>query len=121
MTTDEGTLFAADEGQTAQERLRVGVNVLLPAQVAKEVGVSPRTVERWITKVTNPLPALRVTEAQLREMGYQGNLPSSCGQYYLVRKAHLPLIPQVRRYPQHTHRKRGRRGTMTGAGNPERQ
>jgi hypothetical protein len=105
------------------KRLRIGVDVLTTSQVAQEEKVSTRTVERWITKDHNALPALRVTAEQMREMGYTGNLyPSVTGVYFLIRKPDLVLIPSVRKYPKNRKsRSRVRKGTTTGAGTPDRQ
>jgi len=110
-------------GSGSSKRLRIGTDVLTTSQVALREKVSTRTVERWITKEQNPLPALRVSAEQLRTMGYTGNLyPSPTGVYFLVRAADLALIPSVRRYPKNTKRPhRVRRGTTTGAGAPVRQ
>jgi hypothetical protein len=46
--------------------------------------MSPQTVERWVTKERNPLPAVRMTAEQTYAMGTTGNLsPSS------------PTVPQA--------------------------
>lgn len=121
-TNDEARSINGNGDGTSKNRLRIGVDVFLPKQVAVKAHVSARTVERWITKDRNPLPALRVTAAQLYEMGYRGNLPASSDIYYLVRAADISLIPQVRCYPKNSKRpNRGRKGTATGAGHPERR
>ncbi len=116
--------MAGEEASSKDEKqLCIGINVLTTSQVAEREKVSLRTVERWITKERNPLPALRVSAEQLRAMGYTGNLyPSPTGVYFLVRVVDLVLIPAVRRYPQNTKRpKRIRKGTSTGSGAPDRQ
>src|SRR5712692_648201 len=103
-------------------KLRIGVDVFTTRQVAEDEQVSPRTVERWVTKDRDPLPALRVTAAQMYAMGYTGNLyHSRTGVYYLIKAGDLALIPVVRKYPANRRSpKRSRRGTITGAGAPER-
>lgn len=116
------TSTLAGEGGGTSRKLRIGHDVLMTTQVADQFKVSVRTVERWVTKEKNALPAIRVTAAQLYEMGYRGNLHSSREEYFLIRKADLALIPAVRQYPRDTKRpNRGRRGTISGARAPERQ
>ena len=111
---------AASHGDS--EQLRIGTDVFTTSQVAERERVSPRTVERWVTKPHNALPALQVTVEQMRAMGYSGNLyPSPRGVYFLIREPDLALIPWVRRYPKNTKRpNRVRKGTTTGAGAPDR-
>ena len=104
-------------------KLQIGVDVFTTRQVAEDEKVSPRTVERWVTKDRESLPALRVTAAQMYAMGYTGNLyHSRTGVYYLIKAGDLALIPSVRKYPANRRSpKRSRKGTVTGAGAPERR
>lgn len=103
--------------------LRIGVDVFTTRQIARDERVSPRTVERWVTKDRDPLPALRVTAEQMYAMGYTGNLyHSQTGVYYLIRAGDRALIPAVRKYPANRRSPRSsRKGTVTGAGTPDRQ
>lgn len=123
MDSEANDVPAEAAGSGSNERLRIGIDVLTTTQVAEHAKVSPRTVERWVTKSENALPALRVSEEQMRAMGYRGNLyPSPTGVYYLIRKPDLDLIPSIRKYPKNTKRPhRARRGTTTGVGAPDRQ
>lgn len=123
MSSEANALTGDAAGAGRNRQLRIGIDVLTSSQVAERERVTVRTVERWITKEHNALPALRVTAEELLRMGYTGNLyPSSTGVYFLVRKEDLALIPAVRKYPQNTKRpNRVRRGKTTGAGAPERQ
>jgi len=94
--------------------LRLGIDLVLTSEIAKRQGVNPTTVLRWITKRRNPLPAIRVSPDELRAMGFQGNL--SPRGAYLVRRADLALIPQMRTYPKGTKRPgRSRRATTEDA------
>ncbi|SRR5713226_216619 len=98
--------------------LRLGVDLLLTTEIAKQEGVDPTTVLRWITQSQNPLPAIRVSPAELRALGFGGNI--SPRGAYLVRRADLVLIPQARAYPKGTKRpKRSRQATMEETEAPE--
>lgn len=123
MVSEADALTGEAAGHGGSKQLRIGIDVLTTTQVAQRERVSPRTVERWVTKPQNSLPALRVTAEQMRAMGYSGNLyPSPTGVYFLIKEPDLALIPSVRRYPRNTKRpKRVRKGTTTGAGAPDRQ
>lgn len=118
ISEDELPLIEGEDGQ--KRKPRVGIDLLTTGQVAKEVGVTTRTVERWITKPSNALPALRVTGEKLRSMGYAGNLYTSSTEdniYYLVRKADLKLISTIRSYPKGTKRpNRTRKATLPKPG-----
>ncbi len=95
--------------------LRLGIDLVLTSEIAKQQGVNPTTVLRWITRRHNPLPAMRVSPDELQAMGFQGNL--SPRGAYLVRRADLALIPQMRTYPKGTRRPgRSRQGTTEDAG-----
>ena len=104
-------------------RLRIGVDVFTTRQIAQDERVSPRTVERWVTKDRDPLPALRVTAEQMYAMGYTGNLyHTRTGVYFLIKAGDRALIPAIRKYPANRKRpESSRKGTVTGAGAPERQ
>jgi hypothetical protein len=123
MVSEANALEGEAAGHGDGKQLRIGTNLLTTSQVAERERVSTRTVERWVTKQRNALPALRVTAGQMRAMGYGGNLyPSPTGVYFLIKEPDLALIPSVRGYPKNTKRpNRVRKGTITGAGAPDRQ
>ena|SRR5713226_3162640 len=111
MMTEErnGEQHSIQAGTTAP--LRLGIDLVLISEIAKQQRVDPTTVLRWITRRHNPLPAIRVSPDELRAMGFQGNL--SPRGAYLVRRTDLALIPQMRTYPKGTKRPgRSRRATM---------
>src|SRR5712692_1668131 len=98
--------------------LRLGVDLLLTTEIAKQEGVDPTTVLRWITRSQSPLPAIRVSPDELRALGFGGNI--SPRGAYLVRRADLALIPQARAYPKGTKRpRRSRQATTEGTEAPE--
>ena len=122
MASAEPVLTSEGTGEEKRKPLRIGIEVLTTTMVAERANVSSRTVERWITKPRNALPALRVTAEQMRSMGAGNLYPSPTGFYFLVKVADLSLIPSIRKYPKGTKRpNRTRKGTTTGAGAPDRQ
>ena len=123
MGSSADALGGEEAGHGGSKQLRIGTDLLTTSQVAERAHVSTRTVERWVTKQRNALPALRVTAEEMRAMGYGGNLyPSPTGVYFLIKEPDLALIPSVRGYPKNTKRpNRVRKGTITGARAPDRQ
>ncbi len=120
MTIEKRVTAAPDAGSSDGKQMCLGVDLLMTSEIAQHYHVNPRTVERWITKSKNALPAIRVSDDELRALGYQGNISKQGA--YLVRRTDLALIPQVRAYPGGTKRlRRGRRGITTAANAPERQ
>jgi hypothetical protein len=107
----------ADDRRAEQTGSRVGSDLLLTTQVAKQEHVHPRTVQRWIEK---GLPAEKATHEQLGDLVACGLLSSIPPHpVYLIRKTDLKLIPKIRAYPKETTRPR--RGKKTGAGEVERK
>jgi hypothetical protein len=104
---EEGYLpFEAVRGRT------LGVDVLLPREVAKRCEVSERTVQRWITKQKNRLPAVKATVDQARALGYTDNIGSH--GIFFVRAEDLALVPVVRRYPTGTKRRKRKQRVAFG-------
>jgi hypothetical protein len=103
--------FEAVQGRT------LGVDVLLPKQVADQCkargwSASERSVERWIAKAQNSLPAVRATVEQARMLGYYGNIGGN--GIFFVRVEDMEMIPVVRKYPKDTKRTRRKQRVPLG-------
>ena len=93
------------------------VDVLLPRQVAERCqargwGGTERSVERWITKPKNNLPAVKATPEQARELGYHGNIGGN--GVFFVRLEDVDLVPTVRHYPIGTTRRKRKQQVKLG-------